>query len=353
MRKAVVGGFCLVLVALVGSATAGPKWEYGEDSWLKVGFLGQVHYRYSPDQVPEGDVYLRRARLIMAGQITEGVKAFVETDNDNEGKAGTQNVSMDIQDAFVDIQIMGSDHWVEAGLILLPFSFETKSSAASLLGLDYNLETIKLVNSFVWRDYGLELHGNFGTRAAYRVGIFDGFDNKDNNKNMEAGPRYTGHVAFNVLGDVETGWFMRQSRMEGTYLSLGAGADYQDEATSTPIDPEDATRGSTVEDNTALVVDFQSGFDLAPAHLTVNGAYYDWDNAAFDGNTMFLEAGVLCHKLMVTGKYSVQDATAGVDIADTTVGLHYFARKNALRGGIEYRFGDSANTTLLGIQFML
>ena len=135
MRNVVAGGLSLIMVALVGSASAGPKWEYGDDSWMTVGFLGQVHYRYSSDQLPEGDVYLRRARLIMAGQITEGVKAFVETDNDNEGKAGTQNVSMDIQDAFVDFQIMGSDHWVEAGLILLPFSFETKSSAASSAAL--------------------------------------------------------------------------------------------------------------------------------------------------------------------------------------------------------------------------
>jgi hypothetical protein len=353
MRKVVAGGFSLLLVALMGTASAGPKWEYGDDSWMTVGFLGQVHYRYSTDQLPEGDVYLRRARLIMAGQITEGVKAFVETDNDNEGKAGTQNVSMDIQDAFVDLQIMGSDHWVEAGLILLPFSFETKSSAASLLGLDYNLETIKLVNSFVWRDYGLELHGNFGSRAAYRVGVFDGFDSKDNMKNPGAGARLTGHAAFNVLGEVETGWFMTQSRFEGTYLSLGFGADHQDQATLTPVDPEDEALGGVVENNTATVLDFQSGFDIKPTHVTVNGAYYDWDNANFDGATMFLEAGVLYNKFMVTGKYSVQDPKSGTDTADTTVGLHYFAKKNALRGGLEYRFGDSDETVLLGIQFML
>jgi hypothetical protein len=87
---------------------------------------------------------------------------FVETDNDNAGKAGGASVSTDIQDAFMDVRLVDKDMvkaWLSGGLILLPFSFENKASAASLLGIDYNAETIKFSNHFVWRDYGAEVHG--------------------------------------------------------------------------------------------------------------------------------------------------------------------------------------------------
>jgi len=96
-----------------------------------------------------------------------------------------QSGSTEIQHVFLDARLIECDNeiWAKAGLILLPFSFETRVSAASLLGIDYNIEAIKLVNTFIWRDYGAELHGNFGKKLAYAVGIFDGYDAKGSDKN--------------------------------------------------------------------------------------------------------------------------------------------------------------------------
>jgi len=356
MRYTATGVSLLVAGLVATPAFAGPKWEVGDDAWMSLAFLGQVHYSHMDDADQKNDFFLRRGRFILAGQVMDGVKFFVETDNDNAGKAGADSASTDIQDAFADVRIGHSDHWVEAGLILLPFSFENKSSAAKLLGHDYNSEVIKLVNTFVWRDYGVEVHGNAGKMFAYRVGVFDGYDSKDNtagNKNPDAELRYTGHVAVNVLGDVETGWFMTQERFEGTYLSLGAGADYQKDATGTS---EDAANS---RDSTNWVVDFQSGFDLSPVHLTVNGAWYLWDNAVFDGSTAFVEAGALMDKVMLLGKYTYQDENNNVakaargDLHDYTVGVHYFMKRHNARAGIEYRFGESDDQILAGLQFLL
>ena len=69
-------------------AFAGPKWEFGEEGWMSLGFLGQVHYSFMEDAVDEHDFYLRRARVILQGQIMEGVKFFAETDYPNAGKDG-------------------------------------------------------------------------------------------------------------------------------------------------------------------------------------------------------------------------------------------------------------------------
>jgi len=329
------------------SASAGPKVEFGEEGWLQLGLLGQPHYSFVKDAVDEHDFYLRRGRIILSGQIMEGAKVFVETDYANAGKTGV-DAKFEIQDAWVDVQLFGTPHWVKAGLILLPFSFENRASAASLLGIDYNSETIKFVNDFVWRDYGVSLQGSFGDRFGYKVGLFDGYDKTtpSYDKNSSADLRVTGRVDFAVLGSVPKGWFYSQEPISNeTYLYVGAGYDHQGDATLVAMLPRD---------NKAWVLDFQSGFALTEMlHLTLNGSWYNWDNSAFDGNTAFVEGGLRYDKIMGTLKYSLQDPDSGSKVEDYTVGLHYFLKGNNLRGGVEYRSGDSSDWWLVGLQFLL
>jgi hypothetical protein len=352
------------LIFAVSTAGAGPKLEVGEDAWLQPAFLGQVHYSFRDDAADDEDFYLRRGRIILKGQIMDGVKFFVETDNDNAGKNGASSASTDIQDAWVDVRLVGTEDcelWAQGGLILLPFSLENRASAASLLGIDYNAEAIKLVNAFVWRDYGVELHGRYTDRLAFRGGVFDGYDQYATSaveKNDSAALRYTAHVELNVVGDVEKGgWFYAQNRLgKSEYLVVGAGIDSQDDATRTIVDPDDPEAVSLEQDSDAWVVDFQSSLNLGEkAALLVNGAYYDWDNAAFDGNTAFVEGGLLCREanVMITGKYSLTDPSGGDETTDYTAGLNYFMKGHNARGAIEYRWGDSDDWTLVGLQFLL
>lgn len=340
----------VMLVSCALTVAAGPKWDISEDSNMQLSFLGQVHASYVEDAADKEDIYLRRARIILSGQIMDGVKFFAETDNDNAGKNGTTDIETDIQDAFVDLRL-AENHWVEVGLILLPFSFETKSSAASLLGLDYNSEVIKMVNTFVWRDYGAELHGNFGKKLAYRAGVFDGYDDSASTKNPDAPLRYTGHVALNLVGEVETGWFFTQERLgDKPYLAVGVGGDYQEEATrivSTNATPDKIT------DNEAVVFDFQSGFNAGTLAITLNGGWFIWDNQVFKGDTRFVEAGVRRDQVQLTGKLSDQEPDAGEEKQDTTVGFNYFLKKHNARCGLEYRWGDNPDQYLLGVQFLL
>ncbi len=354
MKKWVVFLGVLGVCFAAGTAKSGPKIDVGEDGWLKLSFLGQLHASYSDETNPETDAFLRRGRIILSGQIMDGVLFFAETDNDNAGKYGAANASTDIQDIYVDFRIMDSAHWVKAGLILLPFSFETRSSAASLLGTDYNVEAIKLVNTFVWRDYGAELHGEFfSKKVAYAVGVFDGYDSATGTKNPDADARVTGHMMVNLVGEAETGWFYSQNRLgsAGSYLSVGAGFDQQGGASLIEA-TEDAD--ARILDSEAWVVDFMAGTDVGNVGVTVNGAWYDWDSSVYEGSTAFVEAGLLVGKTMLTGKYAIQDPDAGDETEDYTAGIHYFMNKqHNVRGGIEYRWGDSAETALAGIQFLL
>ena len=248
MKKSI--SVCLGLLVLFAASglVAGPKVEFGDDSYLKLSFLGQFHGRFvdSEDALENDDIFMKRGRFIIAGQITDGIMVFVETDNANAGKIGSK-ASTVIQDAFIDLGIGGSGHWVMAGLILLPFSFENGSSAASLLGIDCNSEAVKFTNHFVWRDYGAMLHGSVANKFAYSIGVFDGNDNVSvstttfgdslittaKGKDPEAGVRLTGHVHYALLGEAQAGWFYGQDRLGkgGDYLLIGAGIDRQTDAT--------------------------------------------------------------------------------------------------------------------------
>lgn len=354
----VASGILAAAILAAGPAAAGPKWQIDTQSWMQASVLIQPHYSFVDGAADEDDFYLRRGRLILQGQAMEGVKFFLETDNDNAGRSGYSGVSTDIQDAWLDVELGQSGHGVMAGLILLPFSLETRASAASIMGIDYNAETIKMVNDFVWRDYGAELHGTFAEkRLVYHVGVFDGYETETATleKNPDADLRMTGHVALNVVGrGTDGGWFYSQNQLgKASYLTVGAGYDTQDKATVGLVDGEAAP--DTVKDSEAWVADFQSCYVTCDrAALLLNGAWYDWDNAKFVGNTAFLEGGLLVDKkAMVTAKYSLQDPDAGTKVEDTTVGLHYFMKGQNVRGGVEYRTGDSPDWWLVGLQFLL
>lgn len=357
---------CMAAIAVAGGmisieAPAGPRVTIDDQTWIEFGFLGQVHGTYTDGAKDETDFFLRRARIILSGQIMDGVKFFAETDNDNAGKNGAPDASTDIQDAFLDVRLpVATNHWIKAGLILLPFSFENRAGATSLLGNDFNAEAIKLVNAFVWRDYGAEVHGHFlDQRIAYFAGVFDGYDAEDNTKNDKADLRVTGHLAVNVIGKAETGWFFSQNRLgkAGNYVSIGAGYDAQNDASLIlPVVPEGeppSTEPGRVVDSENYVIDLQSGYDLGSCGLTLNAAWYEWDNSAFSGSTAFIETGVMVGRTMLTGKFVSQDPDAKVTTEDFTIGLHFFGKGHNVRGGVEYRWGDSPDMVLVGVQFLL
>jgi hypothetical protein len=350
MKKLASWAMAIAAVALFGgTAQAGPKVEFGEGGYLSLGVLGQVQGLWVDGAKDDMDIFLRRGRLIFNGQVADGIKVFADTDIPNAGRTGVSS-SFILQDAFTDVTVAGA-HGVQVGLEVLPFSFENMSSAGSLLGLDFNGECIKFTNALNFRDLGAMARGSFGTMVAYKVGVFDGYDSA--NKNEEAALRFTGHVAVNVLGGVETGWFYNQTRLDKpNYLSLGAGFDTQSEATVTTVAA--GAGPGVVQDADAWVIDVQSGYKLGDlVHLTVNGAYYDWDNLAFKGTTAFVEAGAMAYNGMLTGKWAMQDPDKGDSVTDYTVGLNYFLKGQALRAGVEYRWGDSPDAVLLGMQFLL
>jgi len=237
----------LVLALLLPAVSSGQ--EKGEPS-IKVRLLmqpqAQTDEKGSPNGTWDHDFFLRRARIILAGNVNEWVHFFYETDNPNFGQDGDFKKAFFTQDAYVDFQF-AKEFCVAAGLILLPFTHHTRQSAASLNTLDYhNMFSggeYGLVTSHVWRDVGIEARGFFADKLEYRLGVYNGLRGPTTTPGDKAAlpgakalnpddlPRFVGRVAVNLF-DIEDAFFYG-----GTYLgakkivTVGFGADIQPDAT--------------------------------------------------------------------------------------------------------------------------
>ena len=182
------------------------------------------------------NLFLRRARFLVGGQVAKDVTFFFMTDNANLGKS-TQTVAggaggkapatgFVVQDAFVEWAI-ANEFRLQGGLILIPLCRNCNSSAHNLITMDYgtfSFQESAATQSSTGRDTGFQVKGFLaGDHLEYRAGAYSGF----RAPGVKNSFRYAGRLQYNVF-DVEKGQFYA-----GTYfgkkkiLAFGAGVDAQ------------------------------------------------------------------------------------------------------------------------------
>ncbi len=170
---ALVGGLALSLPALAGMQVAGD-----DDQNLKVGLLFQAHGHLSEDAPAGGwgtDLYVRRLRLMVYGQLSPKINFFVETDNPSYGLDGNLTGNTFIQDAYVEY-VISDAFQLDLGFLLIPFVHHSTQGAISLLGLNYHpLVKHPSGSNRVWREPGLMARGILSDGLfEYRLAISDG-----------------------------------------------------------------------------------------------------------------------------------------------------------------------------------
>lgn len=236
MRRTTSIRVVIAALLLVGVATAAPgqvQIKVNENVNFKVGVLLQTQADELQDAASRSyaqNVFIRRARLLLGGQIAPNLTFFAETDSPNLGKSvttGTKNSSpsLFLQDAYFEYKVKDA-FAIDAGLMLVSPSRNGLQSAASLLPLDYGPHTFANsapTQSSAGRDTGVQARGYLiGNRLEYRAGVFQGMRDTPNRE-----LRFTGRVQYNFF-DPETSYFYT-----GTYLgkkkvlALGAGIDHQ------------------------------------------------------------------------------------------------------------------------------
>ncbi len=223
----------LVLVVLYAPlAHAQAQIKVG-DATIRFGILAQAWGDSAQDATTEkyaNNLYVRRIRFIVGGQINPNISFFFETDNPNMGKApkalGTGFIT---QDAFVEWKPTGSNAFmVDGGLFLPPLCRNCLESAATLVALDYNSFSFvesSATQSVVGRDTGFQVKGYLAdNKFEYRAAVLSGI----RGSGAKNAFRYTGRISYNVwdteMGYVYPGMYFGNKRV----LQIGAALDHQE-----------------------------------------------------------------------------------------------------------------------------
>ena len=229
------GIFLILTLMAASAASAQVVIKVNDDAFFKLGLLLQTQADALEDPATGAyaqNVFVRRVRLLLGGQISKQLSFFVETDSPNLGKSvatGTKNSqpSMYLQDAYVEWKV--SDQFLlNAGLMLPSPSRNGVQSAASLLPIDYGPYTFANsapTQSSVGRDTGIQARGYLANkRLEYRAGIYQGMRDKQNRE-----LRFTGRLQYNFL-ETESGFFYTGTNLgKKKVLAIGAGIDRQHE----------------------------------------------------------------------------------------------------------------------------
>ncbi len=317
-------GRVAALAALVALAAAPARAEkvYSHDATtINLGLLLQpqaaVAQAAAPDGGPGTDFLLRRARLMLHGALTKRVAFFVDTEQLNLGKDGAWDTAAYLQDAFVSLQVTPTGApgvWIDAGLMLVPFTRHALQSAVSLNGLDYHAKLVLYPSQStrVWRDVGVGARAALGP-VQLRAGVFNGVEGAAATATTMARtagdlPRVAAHARVSLVGD-DQGFFYPGLQFSPTpVVSLGVGVDWQRGAIGTMAGPVDH-RGLAADVYAHLPV----GRDQAVVAQATAVRYDDGAAATSTGTGGFVEAGFRVGRLepIVAYEHFAADVAAG------------------------------------------
>jgi hypothetical protein len=236
--------FCagLALTAFAAVAQSQVLVKVSDDVFFRFGLQLQGTLDWQSDPVSEGysqNMYLRRIRAIVAGQLAPDVTFFFQTDDPRLGNAGTgtttptKNLATGflVQDAFGEWRAAGDALILDAGLFFVPQSRNVLTGTSAIVSLDggnFVQQQNTLVGGSGGRDVGFAFKGYLaGDHLEYRAGVFDGSRNASNTAGAGSrnAPRYAARVQWDFL-DTEKGYtYVGVNRGTKKILAVGGWVD--------------------------------------------------------------------------------------------------------------------------------
>lgn len=233
----------LATASFLGASRAGAQAviKVNDDVSFKFGILLQGQADWLESSTAEDwqqNLFLRRARVLVGGNIAKNVSFFFETDSPNLGKmvGGTKTgASMIVQDAFLTWKFADELH-LDGGMILTGIAHNSLQSAASLLPVDYGAYSFLYsgpTQNVVGRDTGFQVRGYpFAKKFEYRVGVWAGQRDTASKQSF----RTTARLQYNFL-EADTGFFYTGTSLgKKKIFALGAGCDTQKDYKSYAMD---------------------------------------------------------------------------------------------------------------------
>ena len=324
----------LIVLGLVSAPARAQLTVKNEDVTIKFGVLGQMWGNWTQDStsaVPgyQQNIYLRRARVIMGGDIGKDISFFFETDDPNLGKTPKSlNTGFMLQDAFMEwrpskvLQFTG-------GMMFVPFSRNQMQSPASYYSVDINpLTTVDNTStqSAGLRDLGFGAKGFFlKDRLLYRLGVFQGARDANARNSL----RTSAYLQYDFF-DTETGYAYTGTALgKKKILAVDAG-----------VEKQGSFRGYSA--NAAFDQPVNQGDEIGGQFQ-----YFHYDGrqrflAIPDQNDWFAEAAYYVHhaKAQPFFKFDHQSFVAAVnaarDLHRVGTGLNYYVRGQNLKWTLQY-----------------
>ena len=203
-----------------------------EDLNMKIGFEGQFWGDWNQDSTagPQGyqqNLYLRRGRFMLGGDLGSNISFFFETDDPNLGKTPKAlNTGFLIQDALIEWKLSNALQ-LEGGIMFAPFSRQEMQSTASYYSIDISpVSTISNspTGSSALRDTGFGARGFFlKDHLQYRMGVFQG----ERDSNAHNALRAAAYVQYDFF-EPEKGYaYIGTALGKKKILALDFGVDKQ------------------------------------------------------------------------------------------------------------------------------
>ena len=351
LRPGAIALLALALLVPAGFASAQAVIKVNDDVNFKFGFLlqGQGDWLENPatDNTAQ-NLYLRRVRLLVGGNLAKNVSFFFETDNPNLGKvnAGAKTISsgLIVQDAFVSWKLDDA-FTLDAGLILTGIAHNSLQSAATLVPVDYGPHSFLYSapeQNVVGRDTGFQARGYLAAKKLeYRVGAWQG--NRD--AQSQNAFRGTARVQYNFL-DADTGFFYTGTSLgKKKIFAVGGGYDFQ-------------------KDYRSYAMDAYYDHPLGPGALSAQLDWIRYDGGDFiktllKQDVIYFEGGYYISKAKVMPFFTYSDKNvSGTDTGDEarwSLGVGYMAMGHNLNlkaayGQVNPKVGKTADQFTVQLQ---
>lgn len=326
----------VLMLALVPAPASAQLQIKSEDVSIKFGIQGQFWADWTQDataasagaQGYQQNFYLRRARLMMGGNIGENLSFFFQTDDPKLGIT-PKNLATGfvLQDAFMEYKV-NKHLQIAGGEMLIPFSRQGLQSTLSFYSID--ISAVSTVNNTALqqsalRDMGFQARGYFfNDRLQYRGGVFAGERDVNGRNSM----RQTLYLQYDFFSPEKEYAYAGTALGKRKILAVDVGGDKQSSyrAYSANIANDTPVRGGD-----------EVGLNFQYLHFDGRQKF----TSIPDQNNFLAEAAYYVHKAKVQpfARFETQNFVAAVNntknINRVGGGLNYYIRGQNLKWSVQ------------------
>jgi hypothetical protein len=344
-----------------------------EGATLNISFQLQSQFLVNSASNPNGDgptydLFVRRSRLLVNGDLSQNFSYLLQIDNANFGKYGNFGGRAIIQDAWFGWAPTGITGptvlFIDAGILLIPISHFMLESTTNFVTADAQTDAFRFPgNGFpAFRDTGIQVRGwLMDKKVGFRGGVYEGYapilasctpGGAGACITPKRNPALGFLVNIDLIGSEEGGWLYGAYKWgKDTILSVGGAINYQSLAVRNYL--------NNLTDQRLISVDAYFNKPMGDNELVAEATLYLNNNGTNSANTgtgiqadlgyrfgsiapyvaydYFQWSGDDCATLTpaaaATACFAAQDSA---DSRNLKVGINYFFNKNLNHVNLEF-----------------